>query len=236
MLDQSSQDAVMSIVQEWVGSNQMFTNYDVTKHVRGTLGKYVPHYEPDGVQEFVNDLWLNSDIVFGDEYCRDLAKIPNGKSAFVYHHIDDNANDYDPNKQLPQVSAPIAVPAPVVVAPLVPASNTGTVPTPFDPDFAIVLCDKRMRLGVPAKKMRAIGAKPGDIVTVFPYKDATANKNMLIVSMGNVAAGVSGAKTYVVARDGEVRIGDKVLDLISYKTTFSISVDSSTDEVLITEA
>ena len=237
MLNQKNQDAVMLVVQDLVAKNAMFTHYDVTVNVRNAVGGYVAHYGQDGVQQFVADLWLNSDIVFGTDYDRSLTNLPNGKQALVYHNVNDDICDYDPRMA---AIASVATPDPVID----PATDTiidyndngdqGSAQVPFDSDDIVYRnTDLRDRLGIPASMIRQLGVAPGEVVTVFPYNDG--NTSMLVISPGDKAFVLDDAIVYTVARDGEIRISNTMICNIGigHTSKFAIEYDTKTNEIVV---
>ena len=188
MCDAQTEAAVKDMVNELTGDSQMFTAFDVTKAVRAN-GLRVKHNDVRGVVHAMYNCYeMDSD------YQRTSHTLPNGESAFVFHDMHDDLNYYDSDaiKGPAAKAAPVAKPAPKVVAPVSNAVATG-LKYSMSPDG-------RNRICVPAKALRAIGLRDGDEVGVFVERNS--------IRLGHFAMPDA---TYYVDKSGNVRLTSSLL-------------------------
>lgn len=80
---------VMDMVEEFTIMNTSFTAYDITISLRNS-GVHINHSE---VRKKVHDAYHDDKMDSG--YEKTAMKLPNGKRAFVYHHITADLDDYE---------------------------------------------------------------------------------------------------------------------------------------------
>lgn len=87
-------DKIKDQVSEWQDDRIQFSAYDITVALRNS-GVRISH---SLVKQVVHDLYTNGEMDPG--YERTLTSIPGtNQQAFVYHHLTDDVNDYEPVKK-----------------------------------------------------------------------------------------------------------------------------------------
>ena len=154
-MNPTTEQAATRIVEALVEDRALFSAHDVTTLLRAE-GLTVRHTGPNGVREFVHNLMNQGNPMF-DDYIRTASSI----GAFVYHHYNDDVNDYDPDehRNATNVTTGTAVGAPTTT---VAAPTTVGAPT-VDGKVGV---DQRGRLCVRASLLRSLGVVPGDLVFV----------------------------------------------------------------------
>jgi len=181
-MDQVIEAAATKIVEALVEDQAMFSAHDITTLLRAD-GLTVRHTGNGNVRDFVHDLMNHSNPMFAD-YNRDLNS---DVGAFVYHHYNDDVNDYDSDehRNATNVATGKAIGAPNNVAP----NQNANTPTVDDGKVAV---DQRGRLCIRAALLRQLGVRPGDLVAIdvdmagiFKNVKSSSNVRFLTVDKDN---------------------------------------------------
>jgi len=193
----TTEAAATRIVEALIEDRAQFSAHDITTLLRAE-DLTVRHNGDGGVREFVHDLMNQSNPMFAD-YNRDLVTLGNGNGAFVYHHYDDDVNDYDPteHRQATNVATGTSVGAP-----------TTTVAAPNVVVDDKVGVDGRGRLCVRASLLRQLGVQPGDTVFVNTRLNGIVKPDFTNPSM----LADPTYRSLVVDKDNCLRISNGLLD------------------------
>lgn len=82
---------IIGFLEDFTNRNELFTAFDITTSVR-ELGHTVYHNE---VRDFI-DNWYNG-LDFPMDYLRTSKEVKVGVFAFIYHPINANLDNYDPD-------------------------------------------------------------------------------------------------------------------------------------------
>ena len=162
-MNPTTEQAATRIIEALVEDRALFSAHDVTTLLRAE-GLTVRHTGQGGVREFVHNIMNQGNPMF-DDYIRTASSI----GAFVYHHYNDDVNDYDPDehRQATNITTGTAVGSPTttVGAPTVNVGMSSTAPlsAPVDDKVGV---DQRGRLCVRASLLRQLNVVPGDLVFV----------------------------------------------------------------------
>ena len=195
-MNMTTEQAAQRIVEALVEDQAMFSAHDITTLLRAD-GLTVRHTGNGGVREFVHDL-MQSNPMFAD-YNRDRRPDVGDVGADVYHHYNDDVNDYDPDEHRQATNVTTTVGAPTTVGtPICPTS------APADDKVGI---DQRGRLCVRASLLRQLGVAPGDTVFVNIKLNGVVKPDFTNPTM----VADNAYRSLVVDKDNCVRISDSML-------------------------
>jgi len=182
-MNPTTEQAATRIVEALVEDQAQFSAHDITTLLRAE-GLTVRHNGADGVRQFVHDLMNQGNPMFVD-YNRDVSP---SLGAFIYHHYNDDVNDYDPDEHR---SATNVTTGTAVGAPTTTVGSSTTVGSPTIVDDGKVNVDQRGRLCVRAALLRQLGVKPGNqvyvdigVASIFKHCNSV-NDSVLVVDRDN---------------------------------------------------
>jgi hypothetical protein len=206
-------DFVGSVVNRFVGAGKPFTAYEVTQQLR--FENPTVEFTRNDVKNVVHTLFKANQI---NDYQRQSAILQNGKSAFVYFHINDFVTDH--TAVMDDGLSPVTVPD------LATSSDVDD-----DEDEDIVEITKESRLNIPHKLLKQVGFNNGDTIYLL-YNDKTDNSFFLTCDKP-CFRDMSKVVEYVVNKSGELRVSQ--VHLIKKFGTVSqfYKVTTDTDNTVI---
>lgn len=252
----NSMTLIQSVVSEKVGSNAMFTAYDVSVEVqkRASLQGLPVERHADMKRDIHNAMQQISG------YEKSLVDVGAATRAFLYHPQGTNPLTYVPMPRNDSPVSPHAVVQPDGVIPVsltsTPSDNsvlpTDSASTNAGPVVSNVVAvattqpqsnggtptDNRGRLCVPNHMLRALGFQPKDTAQMSLKTDASGNYISVSKTLDILAAPLA---LYVVDKDVNIRITNTQLMSLTDPsigrphsgTTYDINLNASNNEIVI---
>lgn len=229
-MTQNVKDLVVDTVNAFVQDGQMFTAYDVTKHVRSQTSENVRHYE---VQSAVHAEMAT--LVSTGGYDRVLHNFTNNGGAtvqaIVYFPIGEDFNQYNPDEvKQANSAAPVAVATvpttatvTTVVSPVAPVQPSGLSPAQV---HITMTKDKGGRVCIPKTLVQQLGVKPGDEV----FLHESSSQGLLLITKEEWKHPLLGKLR--VDRDSNVRVTPFYLRAVKY-TGSSFKVRGTSDHIVV---
>jgi len=201
---------VEEVVKEFVDEDRSFSAFDVSKKVREKAGKVLAIH--GDIKEIVHDLFLErlsadvSTYPFPSTYQRILMALPGQvrRRIWVYYNTNNNPFDYDPD-------AVVNVP---VKDDLKDKNARGAT--------------KEDRFQVPLGMIAKAGFGSGAVIYLSQDPNTTDNKSFLS------SVGVFYQKSFVVNKDGRIRLPRKALEKVYDKRINSVEFAVEGNTISIT--
>ncbi|HCX24427.1 MAG TPA: hypothetical protein DHN29_21085 [Cytophagales bacterium] len=230
MCTATSQNLIETIVEEWIDEEKMFTAFEVSIEVKKRARSFGQPVERH--RDMKNDIHRElSQYTSSGEYERKPVDVAPGVEAFVYHHADDDPDNYQNTVVVGTPKAQTVQPSQsaVVAAPVIPALSK-----PVTGNKAGKGTDARGSLTVPATELRKINAKPGDTVEVY---FAGASFTGYRIHLSKKALNTQSGKTsYTVNKSNNFRITARTLKKANLTGPTYKFKGGSVGEIIVTDA
>lgn len=209
MCDQTTQNVIAEVVEEFTDEDQLFTAFDVSKKAQQSLkdsGQF--DFASHRHRAIKNDVHRQCEAVVSNGlYEKELTDVGAPTKAFLYYpegadpssYVAQTRNDAAPTKQIPTSAGPTTQPATAVAD----TDDDGD-----ERDTGGRSGDKRGTLCVPAHLLRAAGFAANDVAYV------SLDQNTIVLSK-QVPAGKSELTHYTVDHNTNVRITKPTLERIN---------------------
>lgn len=223
MLDSVTVGYLNNTIKQFTDEGRMFTGYDVTLETRDRENIKLRHSD---VREEIHDLSvLRDETEFGD-YTRTERDMPGGGWAWVYHRKGDDPSNYVPRQssqkpKLPgdtggQVTSVLTHMAAKDAAAVDDGTQNDSGGLQSDGKYAT---DYRNRLMVTKTFLSKAGLNAGD--TCYVYNDE-ANSTLVLKKSTTPDDGHSLVGSYLVERNGDIRLSGKTLSKLGTGNKFVI--------------